>query len=225
MGIVKIQTQTTKYPISLIGMEAGCCYGSRIDNNDLNYKRGMECLKTEHGRTWEFPQIYVILEGYSARVMREFYTHVGGLSTRVQASTRYIDYKDFTYYTPPAVRKNPQALEEYEKTMKLIKAGLLTLEALGIPKEDSANLLPLGMGTTVVCRMNLRTLIDMTKVRTCSRAYIEFRDLMLDIWGALSGISSEWETLCAMFYKPKCEYVGFCNEKNSCGRKPAKEEP
>ena len=220
---VIIQNQTTVNPISLIGQEAGVCWGADITNEEKNYKRGLDCLESEHGRTWEFPQIYMIIDGYSARVIREFYTHVGGLSTRVQASTRYIDYKGFEYVTPDSIAKNKDAKDEYDQCMKSISESLSILEAFGIPKEDLSMLLPLGMTTKVVCRMNLRTLIDMTKVRTCSRAYWEFRDLMFDIWRKLSEVSEEWETLYMMYCKPKCEYTGFCTERYSCGRKPRKE--
>lgn len=223
MGKVIIQDYTTTDPIQLIGMESAVAYGSKTDDPQKNYKRGIDCLESEHGRTWEYPQIYMVLKDYSARVIREFYTHIGGQSSRLQASTRYIDYKDFGYYIPDTIENNPEALAEYEKTMKLIKSGLLSLEAYGIPKEDSAMLLPLGMHTTVVCRMNLRTLIDMTKVRTCSRAYVEFRELMRDIWCELALKSSEWAELMDRYYKPKCEYTGYCTEKFSCGRMPKKE--
>ncbi len=41
-----------------------------------------------------------MLEGYSARVIRKWYTHIGGQPTRLQASTRYIDYEHgFSYVT------------------------------------------------------------------------------------------------------------------------------
>lgn len=224
MGRVIIQKWTEKNPITMIGAEAGVCYGSNTEDHNKNYARGIDCLQSEHGRTWEYPQIYMVLDGYSARVMREFYTHVGGLSTRTQASTRYINYRDFEFVVPDSIALNEDAKAEYLKTMKLIKSGLLALEAYGIPREDSANLLPLGMKTRVVCRMNLRTLIDMTKVRICKRALREFRDLMFDIWFALCGVSGEWEELMRRFYKPKCEYIGYCTEKNSCGRMPKKEQ-
>ena len=47
--------------------------------------------------------------------------------------------------------------------------------AMGIKKEDVANILPLGMTTKVVVRTNMRNLIDMSHQRLCSRAYWEFR--------------------------------------------------
>ena len=84
MGTVTIQPYTTKSPISLIGEEAGICWGANTADQMRNYKRGLECLTNEHGRTFEFPDVYMILDGYSARVIREWYTHIGGLPTRLQ---------------------------------------------------------------------------------------------------------------------------------------------
>ena len=72
---------------------AGVCYNANIENDEKNYKRGMDCIKSMHGRTTEFPDVYMVLDDYSARVIREFYTHIGGAPTRLQASTRYIDYE------------------------------------------------------------------------------------------------------------------------------------
>ena len=101
-------------PISLIGREAGVCWGADIANQEKNYKRGMDCLTSGHGRTWEYPQVYMVLDGYSARVIREFYTHIGGGPTRLQASTRYINYqKGFPYVIPPKIAADEEAKAIY----------------------------------------------------------------------------------------------------------------
>ena len=93
MGKVIVQDFTCKEPITMIGTEAGVCWGADISDQKKNYRRGIDCLESEHGRTFEFPDAYMILDGYSARVIREWYTHIGGSPTRLQASTRYIDYE------------------------------------------------------------------------------------------------------------------------------------
>ncbi len=104
MGKITIQDYTTKYPISMIGYEAGVCWGADVSNKDKNYKRGISCLESEHGRTFEFPDVYMTLDGYSAKVIREWYTHIGCLPTRLQASTRYINYQDgFAYIIPKSI--------------------------------------------------------------------------------------------------------------------------
>ncbi len=220
MGKVIIQEFTTKNPITMIGAEAGICWGADTSNGERNYKRGIDCLESEHGRTFEFPDVYMILDGYSARVIREWYTHIGGAPTRLQASTRYIDYQNgFDYVIPQTIAENPNPVVKstYEQTMKLILSGLQSLEELGVPREDSALLLPLGMTTKIVCKHNLRNLIDMSHQRMCSRAYHEYRALFQDIRTALRAYSGEWDYLVSNYFVPKCKYVGFCKERHSCG--------
>lgn len=223
MGKIIIQSETTENPISLIGKEAGICYGSDTSSEKKNYKRGLMNLESGHGRTMEFPQVFITIEGYSARVIRELYTHIAGGPTRLQASTRYIDYGKFEYIVPNSVKNNENALHEYIRAMKAIEESFVNLQDLDIPKEDIANILPLGMTTKIVMRTNLRHLIDMSHQRLCSRAYWEFRELMKDLKIALANYSTEWEYLVDNYFIPKCEVCGFCTEHNSCGRKQKKE--
>lgn len=225
MGKVIIQNFTTKNPISMIGMEAGYCWGANVSNPEANYKRGLECLNNEHGRTLEFPDVYMVLEGYSARVIREWYTHIGGAPTRLQASTRYINYQNgFDYVIPPSIANSEEALLVYTELMDDIAVALHELEDLGIPKEDSALGLPLGMGTTIVCKHNSRNLIDMSHQRMCTRAYHEYRKLFSDVIDALRNYSEEWAYIVDNYFESKCDYRGFCTERYSCGAMPKKEE-
>ena len=71
MGRVMIQNYTCKNPITMIGFEAGICWGADTADEKKNYRRGLDCLESGHGRTFEFPDVYLTLEGYSARVIRE----------------------------------------------------------------------------------------------------------------------------------------------------------
>lgn len=226
MPNVIIQSHTTKNPITMIGEEAGICWGSDTSDPAKNYKRGIGCLENQHGRTFEFPDVYMILDGYSARVIREWYTHIGGMPTRLQASTRYIEYykDDFAYVTPPSIANNPETKEIYDECMdKIIETGY-RLARRGISKEDIAMILPLGMETKIVCKHNLRNLVYMSHQRECSRAYHEYRELFRDVKKALSEYSEEWKYLIDTYFMPKCEYLGYCPEKYSCGRKPKKSE-
>ena len=82
-----------------------------------------------------------------------------------------------------------------------------------MPREDIANILPIGMTTKVVVRTNLRHLIDMSHQRLCNRAYWEFRQLMIDIMKALHEYSGEWATIVDEYFEPKCEVCGFVQRK------------
>ncbi len=225
MGQVIIQEKyTVKKPITMIGEEAGICWGADTSDDTKNYKRGIDCLENGHGRTFEFPDVYMILDGYSARVIREWYTHIGGAPTRLQASTRYIDYEHgFDYFAPPSVQNNQRALDIYSGMMDNISEALRDLDELGIPREDSALGLPLGMTTKIVCKHNARNLIDMSHQRMCKRAYHEYRKLFGDLCDALRAYSDEWRYLVDHYFMPKCKYMGFCNERYTCGRMPRRD--
>ena len=225
MGTVLILESTTKNPISLMGERAGVCWGSDITDPKKNFKRGLGCVTEGHGRVMEYVNVEMVLDGYSARVIREWYTHIGGAPTRLQASTRYIRYDDFEYVTPHTVERNEEAKTLYEGMMRKIAETCGYLEnVLGIPREDAAMLLPLGMGTKIVDKRNLRNLVDMSRQRMCTRAFWEYRELFRDISRALAAYSEEWAYVVEHFFAPKCEITGFCPEKKSCGRRPKKEE-
>ena len=224
MGTVKILEQTTRKPITLIGQMAGVCYGADVADEAKNYRRGWDCITSGHGRTLEFPDIYMEISGYSARVIREWYTHIGCLPTRLQESTRYVDYGDFGYITPPSIYDNKDAIEVYQTTMRAIaNAEKFLVDELHIPREDAAMLLPLGMTTRIVDKRNLRNLIDMSRQRMCQRAYLEFRELFRDICIALMVYSEEWGKIVNTQFHAKCQETKTCHEKHGCGKYPRRE--
>lgn len=224
MGKITIMPETTKDPISLIGRCAGVCWGGNTSDPNKNYKRGLDCINAGHGRTFEYPDVYAVIDGYSARVIREWYTHIGGAPTRLQASTRYINYGNFEYITPNSISNNYDAFVFYNKAMSDIITAYDALLKLDIPKEDAALVLPLGMTTRIVDKRNLRNLIDMSRQRLCTRAYHEYRKMLKDYLNALSEYSDEWKTLVDTTMMPKCKELGYCPETHSCGMMPQKSE-
>ena len=223
--MITILEETTKNPITLMGARAGVCWGADTADKEKNYNRGLDCIKSGHGRVMEYVNVEMIIDGYSARVIREWYTHIGGAPTRLQASTRYINYKTFDIVIPPSVAKaGKEAEAAVSETIAKIKDTLKLLEEAGVPREDSAMLLPLGMTTKIVDKRNLRSLVDMSHQRMCTRAFWEYRKLFAELSKALADYSDEWKTLVDMLFMPKCELSGFCTEKKSCGRMPKKQE-
>ena len=224
MGTITILPETTKNPITLIGQRAGVCWGADVTNDNKNYKRGIDCITANHGRTFEYVNVEMIIDGYSARLMREWYTHIGSLPTRLQASTRYINYNNFDYVVPKSIKnnKNNDAWSTYFSTMNCIRDACEKLDCMGVPREDISMLLPLGMTTKIVDKRNLRNLVDMSHQRMCTRAYWEYRQLFNDICNALREYSDEWNKIVDYLFVPKCELFGYCTEKKSCGRKEKK---
>ena len=225
MGSIIILEETTKNPITLIGKRAGVCLGADITDDSKNYRRGIDCITSNHGRTLEYVNVEMIIDGYSTRVIREWYTHLGGSPTRLQASTRYIDYEHgFNYIVPKSIRSDEKKYEIYTEAIHQINKALVELEGLGTPREDTALLLPLGMTTKIVDKRNLRNLVDMSHQRMCSRAYHEYQKLFGDICSALYKVSEEWAWIVDNLFVPKCDYLGYCPEKKSCRRVQKKED-
>lgn len=222
MGHVTILPETTINPISLIGQRAGVCWMSDTEDAEKNYKRGLKCIQSGHGRTLEFVNVEMVLDGYSARVMREWYTHIGGMPTRLQESTRYIDYSHFDYVIPPWIEQNDRLHELYKECMDKTSDIIKLLQSRGAKREDIAMLLPLGMKTKVIDKRNLRNIADMSHQRMCTRAYWEYRELFRDIIDALNAYSREWSELTPRIMFPKCELTGLCPEEHGCGRHPRK---
>jgi len=219
--------QVLKYtsdPINEMGKMAGICWNADLSDDDKNFKRGVECLESGHYRVSEYPDVTIQIEYYSARMIRELYTHIIGV-TRLQESTRYVECGNFEYYVPNSIQKNRDALNTYiECMMEIQKSYKKLVEKIHIPVQDTANLLPLGMFTKVVLKINCRALMHMAEIRTCTRAYEEFRKFMKELISVLSDLGNEWKYFCENYMKTKCNKVGYCNEKNSCGKSYTKKE-
>ena len=124
MGNVIVLEETTKNPITLIGKRAGVCWGANVTDDSKNYRRGIDCITSNHGRTLEYVNVEMVIDGYSARVIREWYTHLGGSPTRLQASTRYIDYEHgFNYVVPESIRNDEKRYEIYTEAIQIGRAS------------------------------------------------------------------------------------------------------
>ena len=145
--------RATQNPLSLMGECASACWDSTSSP-----QIGIDCIESGHGRVLEYPDVIVEIEGYSARMIREFYTKQVGV-TKLQASTRYINYKEFDYYIPESIKNNDYAYEEYIQFMSNIQNTYEYLLSQGIPKQDIANILPLGMYSKVVLKINADKII------------------------------------------------------------------
>jgi thymidylate synthase (FAD) len=201
----------TKNPLSLMGECASSCW-----NSNPSPQIGIDCIESGHGRVLEFADVVLEIDGYSAKCVREIYTHIAGTS-RLQSSTRYINYGEFKYILPESIKKNDLAFFKYIKLMQDIQFTYRELEELKIPKEDIANILPLGMKSKMILKINARAILHMAEVRLCERAYWEFRDFMDEFLNVLGKLDDEWLKIIK-YAKPKCEVLGFCGEKNGCGK-------
>lgn len=220
--MITIFDSTDKYPLQKIGKMAGVCWNSPVDDKEKNILRAKDCIQSGHGRVLEYVDIELCIEKYSARAIREYYTHIGGGPTRLQESTRYVNCEKFEYYLPQTVNKSDESRKLYDECMDFIRQKYGQLLESGVSKEDAANILPLGMMTKIVDKRNLRNMINLMNQRLCTRAYVEIRTMANEIKTALSNYSEEWKWICDNLFVPKCDVSGYCVEKKCCGRKGPK---
>lgn len=230
MGKIRLLDGTTEYPLEHIGKCAGICWGADTSDENKNIERAKNCILSGHGRVLEYVDIELVIEGYSARVIREWYTHIAGGPTRLQESTRYVNWNECdSIVLAPSIEKfakagDPEICKAMEGYLSCFAILRETLADKNIPKEDIAMFYPLGMKTKIIDKRNLRNFADMCGQRLCSRAYWEYQKLMAEIISKLREVSDEWCWIADNLFIPKCEKVGFCVEDKCCGRKPKKGE-
>lgn len=207
----------TKKPLTLMGEVASVCWDSRPSP-----QIGIDCIESGHGRVLEYIDVVVEISGYSIKTIRQLYTHIIGVS-RLEQSTRYVDCSNFDFTIPNSIKNNPLAYKEYLEFMQYAQNKYEILRNLSIPKEDVANILPAGMCTKMVLKINGRALLHMAEMRLCQRAYWEFRKLIGELLEKIKELDDEWKKVVS-YATPRCVSLGYCEEKNSCNLMPAKKE-
>lgn len=223
---IELLDGTTENPLQKMGYNAGVCWAAPLDDAEKNRKRAISCIKAGHGRVLEYVDVEMVISGASARCLRELYTHIGGSPTRLQSSTRYVsEEQGFDYYIPPKIENNAELKPIYEDGMELIQKTYNSLMARKATKEDAANILPLGMESKMVWKINLRALINFMNRRLCTRALKEIRDLSIEIKDRLAEKNEEWAWIAENLFVPTCEIykyrnpnLVFCPEQQCCGK-------
>lgn len=229
---IELLDGTTENPLQKMGYNAGVCWAAPLDDAEKNRKRAISCIKAGHGRVLEYVDVEMVISGASARCLRELYTHIGGSPTRLQSSTRYVsEEQGFGYYIPPKIENNAELKPIYEDGMENIQKTYNSLMARKATKEDAANILPLGMESKMVWKINLRALINFMNRRLCTRALKEIRDLSIEIKDRLAEKNEEWAWIATNLFVPTCEIykyrnpnLVFCPEQQCCGKHKKIEE-
>ncbi|RKQ63721.1 thymidylate synthase (FAD) [Thermovibrio guaymasensis] len=136
-----------------------------------------------------------------------------------QQSQRYVAMRKFPYVEPESVKgvKVEVNNEEvsFKDLMELIGKFYEKLVEKGVPKEDARFVLPNACTTRIVFTMNGEELVHFLRLRTCSRAQWEIREMAIEI---LRILRNNFPNLFNNV-GPNCYYLGYCTEgKKSCGK-------
>ncbi len=157
------------------------------------------------------------IEGISRACSHQLVRH--RIASYSQQSQRYVDEESFNYIVPPKIKSNPSALKKFTDSIESSRKAYVEMLEIS-PKEDARFLLPNAAETRIVVTMNTRSLYNFFEHRLCTRAQWEIRQLA-------EAMLEECKKVAPLLFNsvgPKCERLGYCTEKKSCGRKPSKTE-
>ncbi len=136
-----------------------------------------------------------------------------------QQSQRYVAMENFPYVIPESLKGIKVNLEgkelTFEELMEIIGKFYQGAVEMGVPKEDARFVLPNACTTRIVFTMNGEELVHFLRLRTCSRAQWEIREMAVKILKKLR------EKCPELFNKvgPNCYYLGYCTEgEKTCGK-------
>ncbi len=133
-----------------------------------------------------------------------------------QKSQRYVKEKgDFDYIMPQAVAQSQFALR-FAAMMNQTAEFYREMIEGGIAAEDARAVLPNAATSSLVMTTNLRELITMANLRLCTRAQREIRVMVKK----MCELVIERDPWLSKWLVPKCEKLGYCDERESCGRYP-----
>ena len=176
-------------------------------------------ISSGHHSTIEHIQVSFAISNVSRACTHQLVRH--RLMSFSQKSQRYVQEKgQFDYIIPPTIEKDPKLKDSFEKFMEEISVKYQEFIDAGIPAEDARFVLPNAASSSLVASLNLRELIHLAQLRLCTRAQYEIRTMVKLMCDCLT----EQEPWLKEYLVPKCEFLGFCDEHKSCGRKITKKE-
>lgn len=203
------------------------CYSAQspVDmyENDVDEEKMLKLIKnvvaSGHHSTIEHIQISFAISNVSRACTHQLVRH--RLMSFSQKSQRYVQEKgQFDYIIPPTIDKNPELREKFIKFMGEISDKYQEFVDAGIPAEDARFVMPNAAASSLVASLNLRELIHLAQLRLCTRAQYEIRIMVKAMCDEIIAV----EPWLKEYLVPKCEFLGFCDEHKSCGRKITRDE-
>lgn len=194
-------------------------HSNLTDDNEKKLSLIKKVISSGHYSTIEHIQVSFAINNISRAATHQLVRH--RLMSFSQKSQRYVKEKgEFDYIIPQSIEKNPELETEFENLVKHISDTYQFFISAGIKKEDARSILPNAAASSMVASLNLRELIHLANLRLCLRAQLEIRQLVKK----MCELVVEREPWLKVHLVPKCERLGYCDEDNSCGRMPVKNE-
>lgn len=214
----------TPNPLEVIYKACRTCYSAvgpiRLKEKSIDEMISLidGTIKSGHHSVLEHVSMTFAIEGVSRALTHQLVRH--RLASFSQQSQRYVNYckgketTDVDFIVPKTIKKNTEALNEYQLLIEEIKRAYKKLIDIGIPAEDARYILPNATETKLIMTMNFRELFTVSSIRLCFRAQWE----IVELFGKIKKEVFKIDEYLASKLQPKCQNLGYCNEDKSCGK-------
>lgn len=177
-------------------------------------------IASGHLSTLEHASFTFAIDGISRAASHQLVRH--RLASYTQQSQRYVAFKSFAevQYVTPATIVARGFQGRFDAMIKATHDLYREMIEAGVPAEDARFILPNAMETRLVMSMNARELMHACSLRLCQRAQWEIQTLFTMVKEEVAKVAPR----IAAEFKPKCYRMGYCDERESCGLFPVKEE-
>lgn len=168
-----IFTKNTRLTMSGEGLSAIKAWPEERKRAELEYMAGTI------PSSWEFAELVFAVRGVSRATTQQM-TRTRTASF-AQQSQRVADLEGVDVVNPFDPAAEPAEHEFFEHAAGGSLTAYHQLVEGGAPKEDARGLLPMNVESTIVCKYNLRTFVDLVRARESIRAQGEYRDVVADM--------------------------------------------
>lgn len=175
-----------------------------------------QLLSAGHLSPFEHASFSFYIDGISRVTSHQLVRH--RLASYTQQSQRYVFHKGLEFVTPPGILIKPLWKEKFDQLMSQSHELYKQMVKDGIAVEDARYILPNAIVTRLVMTMNARELMHASSLRLCLKAQWEIVELFEKIKEEIKRVSP----FLGSQLKPKCYDMGYCNERESCGLFPVR---
>jgi thymidylate synthase (FAD) len=214
----------TPKPAITAATAAHICYaGVGVDelkrkvSPDYAKKLVRHLIESGHHSTLEHASFTFAIEGISRACSHQLVRH--RIASYSQQSQRYVKEGGFNFIVPPKIRENEAAYRRFVAAIGAAREAYDEMLKIA-PAEDARFLLPNACETRIVVTMNTRALYNFFEHRLCARAQWEIRALANRMLALCREAAPE------LFGEtgPKCVRLGYCPERETCGKYPLRKD-
>jgi flavin-dependent thymidylate synthase len=152
--------------------------------------------------SWEFVDYTFKISGVTRAFTHQLVrTRTGSYAQEAQ---RVVDAREHAV-TKPAF-KNPSSSKNWDTAIDLMLQTYGDMLDSDEAAQDARGLLPTNINTSIVCKLNLRTLHEMAKLRLCTRTQGEYQDVFRQM-RELVILAHDW---AEPFIEVHCVATGTC---------------